>query len=220
MNRLELLKVDNIHRNVHSSLFDILNYCVTAIGKRTLRARILEPLCDISLIKDYHECIDELNRIENVQVKPILLGLLKNFNHVDRLHKLAFVIPQDDNIRTAEILINQTIQLQMCLKLIPILGIKLETLHCKPFEDIKTALSDERYQMMLDHINSVLNSKELSYHSDSRSQMHQRVNCIQSGKNDMLDIMRNIFNDLITELYGKKLAVFSLCSFFFYVKDK
>lgn len=200
--RLELLKVDGRYR-IHSSLFDILNYCVTAIGKRTLRARILEPHCDVAVIRSHHESIQELNCVANIQMKPIISGLLKNFSHVDRLHKLAFAIPQEDNIRMAEILINQTIQLRMCLKLVPVLRIKLHALQCKPFDDIKNGLADERYQLMLDHIDSVLNKEMAAYPSDGSNQIHQRVNCIQSGKNDLIDMMRNIFNDLMKELHGE-----------------
>lgn len=200
--RLELLRVDGRYR-IHSSLFDVLNYCVTAIGKRTLRARILEPLCDVTIIRSHHECIQELNSVANIQMKPIIAGLLKNFSHVDRLHKLALAIPQEDNVRMAEMLINQTIQLRMCLRLVPVLRIKLDALQCKPFDDIKNGLADERYQLMLDHIDSVLSKELAAYHSDGSNQIHQRVNCIQGGKNDLVDMMRKIFNDLMKELHGE-----------------
>lgn len=168
-----------------------------------LRARILEPFCDVSSIRNNHECIRELNRIENVQMKAIISSLLKHFFHVDRLHKLALAVPHNDNLKTAEYMINQTVQLRLCLRLVPVVRTKLETFRCKPFNDIKTGLCDERYQMLLDHIDSVLNSNDATVqHSDGHGQIYQIVNCIKSEKNEMIDKLRKIFNNLMDELHG------------------
>lgn len=88
----------------YPSVYKILDYCTTSLGKRTLRARILEPMCDITSITDIHDCIDELNQPENCQLKEDFKMVLTSFNNVDRLYKLAIVVPQDINFRAAEIL--------------------------------------------------------------------------------------------------------------------
>lgn len=191
-------------KNIHLSLYDILDHCVTSIGKRTLRAKILEPSCDVPHIKLHQQCIAELNARKHCELKSLLTGILKQFNYVERLHKLALVVPQDDNIRAAEVLINQTIQLRTCLQLVPVLRAKLEPLQSPMIQDIFNSLSDERYQLMLDTINTVLNKELIVWRNDSSTQLMQRIHCIQPGKCGIVDMVRKIYNDLISELQGEK----------------
>lgn len=72
-----------------SSLFGILDNCSTAIGKRYLRAKILQPLCDIADIKSFQECISEL--IQNIKLISDFDNILIKFRSVDTLLKLSFV---------------------------------------------------------------------------------------------------------------------------------
>lgn len=194
-------------KNIHLSLYDILDQCVTSIGKRTLRAKILEPSCDVPYIKLHQQCIAELNAKKHAELKSLLAGILKQFNYVERLHKLALVVPQDDNIRAAEVLINQTIQLRTCLQLVPVLRTKLEQLQSPMIQDIFNALSDERYQLMLDTIDTVLNKELVILRCDSSTQMTQRIHCIQPGKCKLIDMLRNIYNELISELQSEWITI-------------
>lgn len=195
-----MLSIDGQLRKTHSALFDYLNQCVTFIGKRTLRGHILEPLCDLKSILQRHECIEELNVHRNVQLKILLRDLLRRFNHIDRLYKLALIAPQDDNIRAAEILISQTIELRSCLQHVPALRKQIESLQSKMFREIFVSLTDQRYRLMFDHIDSVLDKDFMTFRCDGWQQIFQRVNCIRSGNNQLIDVMRNIFNELIKEL--------------------
>lgn len=199
---LELLKGSNRSRmkNIHLSVYDMLDQCVTSIGKRTLRAKILEPSCDVPHIKLHQQCIAEMNSRQHIELKSLLTSILKQFNYVERLHKLALVVPQDDNIRAAEVLINQTIQLRTCLQLVPVLRIKLESLQSPIVQDIHNGLSDERYQLMLDTIDTVLNKELIILRNDSSTQLTQRVHCIQSGKCKIVDLLRDAYDGLVNEL--------------------
>lgn len=58
--RLELLYPLCENREKRSCLYGVLNNCVTAIGKRNLRAKILQPTCDIPTIEAINQCITEL----------------------------------------------------------------------------------------------------------------------------------------------------------------
>lgn len=99
--QLELLPQNNPNtvKSKFPSLYSVLDHCVTSFGKRTLRARILEPMCDIPSITAIHDCIAELNQQESLEFGPMLRNVLHNFNNVERLHKLALVVPQEDNIK-------------------------------------------------------------------------------------------------------------------------
>lgn len=72
------------------SLFKVMNTCVTNMGKRTLRALILEPMNDIALINDRQRCVEELvegsNMIHNIKVE------LNKFQDVHKLMKLSYVM--------------------------------------------------------------------------------------------------------------------------------
>lgn len=199
-------------KSIHLSLYDILDHCVTSIGKRTLRAKILEPSCDVPYIRMHQQCIAELNSRKYIDLKSLLAGILKQFNYVERLHKLALVVPQDDNIRAAEVLINQTIQLRTCLQLVPVLRAKLESLQSPMMQDIFNALSDERYQMMLDTIDTVLNKELIALRTDSTTQLTQRIHCIQPGKCKVVDMLRTIYTELISELQSECEYVQTFCS--------
>lgn len=203
--RLELLAQSspNTVKCNFPSLFNTLDHCVTSFGKRTLRARILEPMCDIPSIKETQNCIAELNQAEHLELSPILVNVLRNFNNIERLHKLVLVVPQEDNVRAAEVLINQAIHLKKCLQLVPVLRSKLASLTCKKFQEIQENLMDERYESMLNHIDTVINRNLLEFQRDSSSQLFQRINCVQNGVNDLVDILRKSYNEIITQIEGE-----------------
>lgn len=181
-----------------------MNHCVTSLGKRTMRARILEPMCDIPSINEVHDCIEELRQDDYIRsVTPLLSNVLRNFNNVERLHKLALVVPRDDDLRVAEVLIRQTLHLKRCLQLVPVLRDKLVGLESKKLREIGENLMDERYRILHDRIETVINSNLIDYKNDSSSQLHQRVNCIQRGVNELVDVLRGPYNELRTELEGE-----------------
>lgn len=185
------------------SLFDALDHCVTSFGKRTLRARILEPMCDIPSITEIQDCIAELNQAEHFELCPILVNVLRNFNNIERLHKLVLVVPQEDNVRAAEVLINQALHLKKCLQLVPDVRCKLGSLTCKKFQEIQENLMDERYESMLNHIDTVINRNLLEFQRDSSSQLFQRINCVQKGVNDLVDILRKSYSEIIEQIEGE-----------------
>lgn len=203
--KLELLPQSNPNsvKSNFPSLFDVLDHCVTSLGKRTLRARILEPMCDIPSITSIHDCIAELNQPEFTELSPILRNVLHNFNNVERLHKLALIVPQDDNIRAAEILINQALHLKKCLQLVPTLRSKLAPLTSPKLQEITVNLLDQRYESILNHIDTVINRNLMEFHRDSSSQLFQRIHCVQTGVNDLIDNLRNIYNDLVKHIESK-----------------
>lgn len=210
--QLELLPQNNPNtvKSTYPSLFDVLDHCVTSFGKRTLRARILEPMCDIDGINGIHDCIAELNQQEFMEFDSMLTDVLRNFNHVERLHKLALVVLQDNNIKAAEILINQALHLKKCLQLVPQLRNKLSPLMCQKFQEIHANLMDIRYETILQHIDSFISSNHSEFHCDSSSKLFQHINCVKNGVNDLIDMLRKNYHELIGQIEGN----FFDCCFF------
>lgn len=209
--KLELLAQGNPNmvKSGFPSLYGMLDSCVTSLGKRTLRARILEPMCDISSIKEIQDCIIELNQAENIELSPSLTHVLSNFNNIERLHKLVLVVPQDDNIRAAEILINQALHLKKCLQLIPVLQGRLTPLMSTKFQEIQANLMDKRYTSILNQIDTVINKNLLEFQRDSNSQLFQKIHCVQNGVNDLVDILRKSYSELIGQI--ESMFMFESC---------
>lgn len=191
----------------------MLDYCVTSLGKRTLRSKILEPMCDVPSIKEIQDCIRELNDNDRVELAPNLIASLRNFNNIERLYKLTMFVPKEDNVRAAEILISHTIQLRQCLHHLPVLRCKLEPLQCNRFKEIYQCLHDGRYQTMLEHIDTLMNPNLTTYGTDSSSQLQRRIHCIQKGKNGLIDLLRQKYDDLIKDL--QSMHPVDLCSKWF-----
>lgn len=203
--QLELLPQNNPNtvKSKYPSLYSVLDHCVTSFGKRTLRARILEPMCDIPSISAIQDCIAELNQQESTEFGPMLQNVLRHFNNVERLHKLTLVVPQDDNIRAAEVLIGQALHLRNCLQLVPLLRHQMASLMCQKFQEIQVNLMDQRYTSILNHIENFINRDQSEFHSDSSSKLNQYINCVQEGVNDLIDVLRKSYRDLIGQIEGK-----------------
>lgn len=107
------------------------------------------------------------------------------------------------NIKAAEMLINQALHLKKCLQLVPMLRIKLAPLMCQKFQEIQVNLMDERYTSILNHIDNFINRNQMEFHSDSSSKLFQLINCVQEGVNDLIDVLRKSYHDLIGKIEGK-----------------
>lgn len=201
--RLELLSPMTFRTSTknHVSLFALLNNCITSIGKRTLRARILQPMCDTAEIHRIHECVQELINTDT-QLVHTLHTLLHDFNSVDRLSKLTMVVPQDSNIRTAEILINRTVQLKRCLHMVVPLQTALVHFDSKVLREIYESLNDVRYRTILDHVERVVKKDIGNYGGGARSLLLQRIHCVKDGVSELLDFARGIYKELIAKVKG------------------
>jgi len=80
-----LKQLDAINYNTEEkteSLFDIINYTSTSMGRRYLKYNICNPLCNSELLNDRYNKIDDLNT-KNLD----LTEKLKNILDIERLHR-------------------------------------------------------------------------------------------------------------------------------------
>lgn len=90
--RLELLFPLYPSKERRTCLMGVLDQCCTAIGRRHLRVRILQPHCDLSAITSIHECIFEMK--DNRELMTELHVILEEFHKVDQLNRIAYIIRQ------------------------------------------------------------------------------------------------------------------------------
>lgn len=118
-----------------NSLFSILNNCMTRIGRRHLRANILEPSCDIAFIKNRQDQIKVI--IENKEVLTLLKESLTPFNNIDRVLKISYIVPQDDCEKSMELNIQAAFLLKSVMIAIGPLMEACEATHSLIFVDMK-----------------------------------------------------------------------------------
>jgi DNA mismatch repair protein MutS len=79
---LDLIENQNFNSK-HNSLFTVLNFCKTSVGKRTLKNRILFPFCNhVSIEKIWSE-IDILSK--DKELKNIISTKLSEFSDIERI---------------------------------------------------------------------------------------------------------------------------------------
>lgn len=193
--RLELVSTLAMTNEKKTCLFSYMDHCMTRIGKRSLRGRILEPYADIQMIHQCHEAIKELCEKQNYLFT--LRMILKKFHQVDRLMKLALITPLDNNSRAAETMIGLTLSLKTCLLAIPTLQDILCSLESPVFIGIRAGLEDVRYKLILDHIEAILNTDQVP---NGRSTHHQKINAVKPNVDQVLDVSRGFYSKVIDEI--------------------
>jgi len=81
-----ILELNTIHQlnivaNTGSSLFDIIDYTKTAIGKRYLRNILCKPFKDPNIINNRYIITEHLGLVENLD------SILDNINDIEKLHR-------------------------------------------------------------------------------------------------------------------------------------
>lgn len=195
--RLELVAPLSVTTEKKTCLYSFMDHCMTRIGKRSLRARILEPFADLQMIKQCHEAIKELLDKDNYLCTMRMI--LKKFYQVDRLMKLSLVTSLDDSRKASEAMISLTLMLKNCLTTIPLLMDILSTLESSVFVGIRAGLEDSRYQSVLQHIDRILytNEPQQNAHHSIHS---QRINAVKPEVNPVLDLSRSFYTKVIDEI--------------------
>ena len=81
-NALSQLNIVNNSSDKNESLFDIINYTNTSMGRRLLKFNLCNPLCDSKIIESRYDKIDDL-----VSKDIDLSDRLKNIIDIERLHR-------------------------------------------------------------------------------------------------------------------------------------
>lgn len=201
-----------------TSLYGVLNACVTHIGQRAMRARILQPSCDVERIAEMHACVEEFRGAKEPLLAELRRLLGRDFRTVDRLIRIAYRLPQvrEDNFRTAEVLIKQALQLRACVDAVPDLFAVLSELEAPGLVEMRAALQDERLPVLSTKIFAVLGAdatmavdeataaaaggKEGGVLYGGGVQFNQRLHAVRRGVNGMLDLNRTIYAALMGDI--------------------
>ncbi|EGI61704.1 MutS protein-like protein 4 [Acromyrmex echinatior] len=107
------------------SLLGTMNRCLTPMGRRLLRASILQPSCDECLIAYRQSCVAEL--VANYSLCTSLQPVVQRLFGTDRLLMLAIKPLHVNDMQNAERNLNYALLLKSCLDTIPELEAILAT---------------------------------------------------------------------------------------------
>ncbi|KAL1494353.1 hypothetical protein ABEB36_009965 [Hypothenemus hampei] len=203
--RLELVSCNQpAQGNKYSSLFGIINKCLTRIGTRNLRAIILQPLSSIQKIEERQDCVEEL--IENPGILMAIQGVLPKFRSVDQLLSLSTLLPADPQ-QCSNRQLNFIILLNGILDSIEPLREALKACSQPFFQRFHQILSNEQFEEIQDFIRETI--YESAYPATKGQQAEQqRIWAIKPGINGLLDLARKTYSERIEDMreYTKKLA--------------
>lgn len=116
--------------------------------------------------------------------------------------KLSLVTALEDSLKASEAMISLTLMLKSCLSTIPMLVDLLSALESSVFVSIRAGLEDSRYQIVLDHIERILNTDQPQQQQQHAAQsVHvQRINAVKPGVDQVLDLSRGFYAKIIDEI--------------------
>ncbi|KAI4499916.1 hypothetical protein M0802_004786 [Mischocyttarus mexicanus] len=181
----------------NASLLSSMDHCVTPMGRRLLRASILQPLCNEEIIIERQNSVTELvsNRVLCNLVQPFVRRLYG----ADRLLSLSMMTSQNNTVQNAERNLNYVLLLKNSLEIVPELREALESGRASFFTKIRKNLENSQFEIMKNKILQIIHPDARSLIGYTSSNM-QRCFAIKPGINDLLDIARQTYCELISDM--------------------
>ncbi|XP_053690490.1 mutS protein homolog 4-like [Sabethes cyaneus] len=177
------------------SLYWLLNHCITGVGKRHLRANLLEPSCCQRKLEARLEGVAEL-----LAKADILCGvqrILRDLVDIGGLMRLSVDVDVLKTTKQNTIhVLNQACTLRSALRCVPELNLLLTPTESTVLKVIRQALSSPVYQLLSNKIGTVLTSGE----SVSSTADCHRLFLVKSGVCSTLDVLRGLYSEMIDEI--------------------
>ncbi|GLV43206.1 spellchecker1 [Carabus blaptoides fortunei] len=192
--RLELVSSCN-HEERAINLLSMLDHCVTGVGKKMLRATILQPPCIDHVTQARLDCVQEL--VENAELRIKLKGVLANLHNIECALMFGAMVPQSAAAVTNK-QVNYAVQLKTILTNIEPLRTELEGTYHPLFRRIHEQLVKAQYSWLLEEIDKVLIEEALPVTGHVGDL--QRCFVIRTGLNGSLDVARRTYDEVIDDM--------------------
>ncbi|XP_034175453.1 mutS protein homolog 4 [Osmia lignaria lignaria] len=193
---LELVQSQCGQRNV--SLLGVLDRCSTPMGRKLLRANILQPPCEEHIIIERQSAVAEM--ASNRSLRALVQPILRRLYGADRLLALtATPVLQENSVQCAEQNLNYVLLLKNLLDVVPELGGILSAGECDLLCRIRRKLENCEFRSIRERILETIHPDARSVGGYTSSNM-QRCFAIKAGINDLLDIARQTYCELIDDM--------------------
>ncbi|KAG7664878.1 MSH4 [[Candida] subhashii] len=179
-----------------TSLFSFLNHSVTKMGKRILRASILQPLTDVPSIKLRLETVQEL--ISNEDILISIRTQLKKFHDMEKIVGAFLEMDEDAIVFNRDQRLNNLILFKGCLENCIEIVKSLDYAKSNLLVEIKAIVSHEYIQTVLNTIKEYIYDT-CQWAKNSLELTNQKANAIKSGVNGFLDVSRRVHETLLEE---------------------
>ncbi|OAD55100.1 MutS protein like protein 4, partial [Eufriesea mexicana] len=193
---LELVQSQCGQRNI--SLLCSLDRCSTPMGRKLLRANILQPPCEERTIFERQAAVAEL--VSNHSLRALIQPIVRRLYGADRLLILSTTpILHENNVQNAEQNLNYVLLLKNLLDVVPELEKILLTGESQLFCSMRKKLESDEFRLMRERILETIHPDAKFVTGYSSSNM-QRCFAIKAGINDLLDIARQTYCELIDDM--------------------
>ncbi|XP_034949530.1 mutS protein homolog 4-like [Chelonus insularis] len=178
-------------------LLGALDRCSTPMGRRLLRASILQPPCNQDFIEARLSCVEEL--VSNRSLFEIIRPIIRRLFGASRLLSLAMYSPQANIVLRAERNLNYILLLKNIVDIVPEFRTALNTAQAPFFKKVMKDLEDEVFDKIKQRILSIVHDDARAVMGYTSSNM-QRCFAIKPGINDILDVARQTYCELIDDM--------------------
>ncbi|XP_017793105.1 PREDICTED: mutS protein homolog 4-like [Habropoda laboriosa] len=193
---LELVQSQCNQRNV--SLLGILDRCSTPMGKKLLRVNILQPPCEECIILERQAAVAEL--VSNHSLRALVQPIVRQLYGADRLLTLSTTpVFHENSVQCAEHNLNYVLLLKNLLDVVPELGKILSAAESDLLRRIEKKLENHEFRLILERILETIHPEARSVTGYTSLNM-QRCFAIKAGINDLLDIARQTYCELIDDM--------------------
>ncbi|XP_025075394.1 mutS protein homolog 4-like [Pogonomyrmex barbatus] len=179
------------------SLLGTMNRCLTPMGRRLLRASILQPSCNERFIADRQSCVAEL--VGNHSLCNSLQPAVQRLFGTDRLLALAIKPLHVNDMQNAERNLNYALLLKSCLDTIPELEAILAAGVHPFFIKMRKNLGNSEFRVMKDKISTLIH-EDARFVKGCTSLSMQRCFAIKADINELLDVARQVYCELISDM--------------------
>ncbi|CAG7973916.1 unnamed protein product [Penicillium salamii] len=178
------------------SLFGLLNETLTPMGARLLRANILQPSTERVKLTARYNAVEDLTTKEDMFIT--VRQALKGFIDADKVLTAIILVPTKQTVQYVEQSVNNVIMLKTYVSSIKTIFQALSTAQSDLLRTIRELCAPEGHQAIEELINATLN-EHVTYQSKPLDLRNQRIYCVKTGVNSLLDVARQTYKEANTD---------------------
>ncbi|GIC94309.1 MutS family protein MSH4 [Aspergillus udagawae] len=174
------------------SLFGLLNETLTPMGARLLRANILQPCSENSMLLARYDAVEDLSTKEDMFIS--VRQALKGFIDADKALTSLILAPTKRTFKYVEQSVNNVIMLKTYVSSIKSIYKALATAQSSLLMTIRELCAPACHRAIEQLVEETLN-EHVTYQTKPLDLRNQRIYCVRAGVNSLLDVARQTYKE-------------------------